>query len=157
MRNNSSRSWNCPCISPHTVTGHRTGCTFDSTLNISLAFVHSSCTSASGRYLQFMSCVIHPSTLLTSAVPAGPKLEMSEEAPAPAGIPAVGGARQQQAQKNQRRRQRTIVAVADCSNSSSSSSRYRSSVVSHTHQLDLLLVYLQEVIVALHRSSCVFM
>ncbi len=29
---------NCPCISPHTVTGHRTGWTFDSSINTSLAY-----------------------------------------------------------------------------------------------------------------------
>lgn len=51
VRNSSSRSKNCPWISPHTVTGEHTGCTFDSSRRISFAFSQTSLRSLSWRHL----------------------------------------------------------------------------------------------------------
>ncbi len=38
IRKSSTRSWNCPWMSPQTVTGHFTGCTLDSSTKISRAY-----------------------------------------------------------------------------------------------------------------------
>ena len=45
-------------MSPHTVTGHFTGCTFHSSIKIDLACSHSAFTSASGRGLHSINCSI---------------------------------------------------------------------------------------------------
>ena len=59
-------------MSPHTVTGQRTGWTFDSSINTSRAYIsfalikptlsHNFLTSASLKGLHCMSCAIHAST-----------------------------------------------------------------------------------------------
>eukprot|EP00982_Pelagococcus_subviridis_P015933 31439-Pelagococcus_subviridis.AAC.30 len=41
------RSWNCPWMSPHTVTGEHTGCTLLSSTRTSLTYAHSASSSAS--------------------------------------------------------------------------------------------------------------
>jgi len=78
-------------MSPQTVTGQRTGCTLDSRLSTSRAFVHSSLTSASDKCLHCINDAIHPSTLDTSAVPDGPNDAAKAGAFAPAGMPAEEG------------------------------------------------------------------
>lgn len=45
-------------MSPHTVTGHFTGCTFHSSMRIDLACSHSAFTSASGKGLHCIKCSI---------------------------------------------------------------------------------------------------
>eukprot|EP00983_Pelagomonas_calceolata_P118813 1160540-Pelagomonas_calceolata.AAC.6 len=48
-------------MSPHTVTGARTGVTLDSSASISFAFSHNDFTSASANVLQAMSASMCPS------------------------------------------------------------------------------------------------
>lgn len=53
-----SRSWNCPWMSPHTVTGELTGCTLLSSTSSSLTYPHrdSSSDSSSGSHCLICAC-----------------------------------------------------------------------------------------------------
>jgi hypothetical protein len=83
-------------MSPQTVTGQRTGCTFHSSIRMALACSQSALISASGRYLQSRSCAIcrsrSPCDGISSAArsPSAAEVGWVGATPSPAGGPAGG-------------------------------------------------------------------
>jgi hypothetical protein len=104
-------------MSPQTVTGQRTGCTFHSSIRMALACSQSALTSASGRYLQSRSCAIcrsrSPCDGISSAArsPSAAEVGWVGATPSPAGGPAGGqvGARVWGDRRETRRRRSSCL------------------------------------------------
>jgi hypothetical protein len=73
MQNSSIRSWNCPCVSPHTVTGARTNATFGSCARISFTRSHTSFTSRSYSVAQVFTCEMYLSIFIILIITPAPE------------------------------------------------------------------------------------